>query len=313
MSDTDTVMKEYMRDKATFADFFNFLIYQGDQIIKPEGLEILDPVAIALPHGRDGKIFSIQKQRDLLGKTTIMTDDRVAYIALGIENQSYINYAMPLRNLFYDVAYYLSQIERKNAARNLKGDEYLSNFSATDRLTPIITAVCYTGSDPWTGPRSLAEMFDVPDERIARFLPRYDLNVIAPAEIEDASFSKFHTELSLALKYVKYSGDKTKLRDITSGDARFRTLSRRTANMIRTVTHSDFHFSENEETIDMCQAIEDIRAEGRAEGRAEMRAEMQAEKLGMLAALVADGFVPIEEAAKRAGVSVEEILQAAGR
>ena len=63
----------------------------------------------------------------------------------------------------------------------------------------------------------------------------------------------------------------------------------------------------------MCQAIEDIKAEGRAEGRAEMRAEMQAEKLGMLAALVADGFVPIEEAAKRAGVSVEEILQAAGR
>ncbi len=88
MSDIDAAMKEYMRDKSTFADFFNFLLYEGDQIIRPEGLEILDPVAIALPHGRGGKVFSIQKQRDLLGKTTIMTDDRVAYVALGIENQS---------------------------------------------------------------------------------------------------------------------------------------------------------------------------------------------------------------------------------
>jgi hypothetical protein len=152
-------------------------------------------------------------------------------------------------------------------------------------------------------------MFDVPDERIARFLPRYDLNVIAPAELDDASFSKFHTELSLALKYVKYSKDKTKLREITSGDARFRTLSRRTANMIRTVARSDFHFPENEETINMCQAIEDIRAEGWTEGRAEGRAET----FGILYGLVEDGLISIEEAAKRAGVSVEEFLRAAGR
>ena len=72
--------------------------------------------------------------------------------------------------------------------------------------------------------------------------------------------------------------------------------------MIRTVTHSDFHFSENEETIDRRQAKEDIRAEGRVEGVFEI-----------LHGLVDDGLISIEEAAKRAGVSVEEFLRAAGR
>ena len=56
----------------------------------------------------------------------------------------------------------------------------------------------------------------------------------------------------------------------------------------------------------MCQAIEDIKAEGRAEGRAEGVFEI-------LHGLVDDGLISIEEAAKRAGVSVEEFLQTAGR
>ena len=36
MGDKDTVTKEYMQDSAVFADVFNFLLYDGEQIIKPE-------------------------------------------------------------------------------------------------------------------------------------------------------------------------------------------------------------------------------------------------------------------------------------
>ena len=36
MGKKDTVTKNYMEDNATFADAFNFLIYGGRQVIKPE-------------------------------------------------------------------------------------------------------------------------------------------------------------------------------------------------------------------------------------------------------------------------------------
>ena len=49
MSDRDSVTKEYMQDSAVFADAFNFLIYGGEQVIKPEQLRPLDTASVALP------------------------------------------------------------------------------------------------------------------------------------------------------------------------------------------------------------------------------------------------------------------------
>ena len=36
MADKDTITKKYMQDKVTFADVFNFLLYDGEQVIKPD-------------------------------------------------------------------------------------------------------------------------------------------------------------------------------------------------------------------------------------------------------------------------------------
>ena len=57
-------------------------------------------------------------------------------------------------------------------------------------------------------------MFSVKNDKLMKYIPNYKLNLIASAEIRDNEFSKFHTELSLALKYVKYSKDKDKLNQI---------------------------------------------------------------------------------------------------
>lgn len=36
VADKDTVTKEYMQDEEVFADAFNFLMYDGEQVIRPE-------------------------------------------------------------------------------------------------------------------------------------------------------------------------------------------------------------------------------------------------------------------------------------
>lgn len=85
MADKDTITKDYMQDSETFADAFNFLIYGGKQVIKPEQLRPLDTTSIVLPYGDESKKVPIQKYRDVLKMVTAMEDDRAAYLLLGID------------------------------------------------------------------------------------------------------------------------------------------------------------------------------------------------------------------------------------
>jgi len=48
----------------------------------------------------------VQKYRDVLKSMVVMRDARASYILLGIENQTDIHYAMPVRNIIYDALQY---------------------------------------------------------------------------------------------------------------------------------------------------------------------------------------------------------------
>ena len=133
-----------MQDSATFADAFNFLLYGGRQVIRPEQLRPLDTTAIALPCGGEGQPEPIQRFRDVLKMVTAMEDGKRAYLVLGIENQSQIHYAMPVRNMLYDAIQYMTQVEERRKARRENGEktqaeeEYLSGFRSSDKLLPVV-------------------------------------------------------------------------------------------------------------------------------------------------------------------------------
>ncbi len=296
MGKKDTVTKDYMSDNATFADAFNFLIYGGRQVIKPEQLKELDTTAIALPYGEGERPVPIQKYRDLL---KAMTDGNIAYVLLGIENQSEIHYAMPPKNMLYDAAEYVAQVEdtaksHKGGKKSETGAEYLSGFYRTDKLLPVITLTVYFDAEKWNAPKSLYEMFGNIEPEILKFVDNYHIHLISPADIADEDFSKFHTELSLALKYIKYSKDKKRLRRIMQEDTAFKTVSRRTADMVNIVTNSNLHYADGEERVNMCEAIEEIRNDA---------------VLETLIGLVKDGLLSLNVAAERANMTVEEFKE----
>ena len=306
MADKDTITKDYMQDSETFADAFNFLLYGGKQVIKPEQFKPLDTTSIVLPYGAESKTVPIQKYRDVLKMVTAMEDDRAAYLLLGIENQSDIHYAMPIRNMLYDAIQFdeIAKEHRKSKKMPETKAEYLSGFYKTDRILPIITLTLYFCADEWDAPRDLHGMLTA-DEDILKFVDNYHLHLIAPAEIEDEDFAKFHTELSLALKYVKYSKDKKKLRDMVNEDTAFCSVSRKTADMVNVVTSSNLHYDNGEERVDMCEAIEGIRKDALAEG-------IEEGILKTLIGLVKDGILTIADAAKRADMTVPEFEEKTG-
>ena len=101
MGQKDTLTKEYISRNDIFADIFNYALHQGTPVIQPQQLMEKDITEIALPMGKDGKMVPVQRYRDILKALVIKETGDTIYAILGIENQSFVHYAMPVKNLFF--------------------------------------------------------------------------------------------------------------------------------------------------------------------------------------------------------------------
>ncbi len=315
---TDTTTNVYTRESPVFADAFNFLLYSGQEMIHPEQLHELDTTEIIMPLSSDDSIgqFSkdtLQKYRDVLKSTVIMKDEKMAYILLGIENQTDIHYAMPVRNMIYDALQYNKQIsdiarrhrEEKFAVHKPSHAEYLSGFYKHDKLIPVITLVIHFGAEAWDGPLSLHEMMDVPDKHLLKFIQDYQIHLIEPARLTKADLEKFSTNLGDVLGYIKYSNDKKQLREFIDGKLH-KLIDVNAARVIQAITHTSIELPKENEVIDVCKAIDDMMEDSRNEGRLE--GELTG-KLKTLANLVDSGLLNLSIAAAQADMTEDEFLK----
>lgn len=97
----DTVLKNYWNDKEQFADLFNAVLFDGEQIIKAEELEDADTEESNVLEHRD-YAESIKASRDNMKIQKKSTTLGVQFVLLGLEHQEHIHYAMPMRVMGYD-------------------------------------------------------------------------------------------------------------------------------------------------------------------------------------------------------------------
>ena len=301
MGMTDTVTKEYMRGNKVFADAFNYLIYGGEQVVKPALLQELDTTEIAIPFALDEEESTteeaVQKYRDVLKSTVIMQDAKASYILLGVENQTDIHYAMPVRNIIYDALQYGKQVsevakKHKNQSdgkRHNRG-EYLSGFYKEDRIRPVITLVIHFGADEWDGPLSLYEMMDLEDEKLLEFVQDYRIFLIDPYKLTHDDLEKFSSSLGDVLGYIKYSKDKNALSKFLN-DSQVMIIDNDAARVIRDITNTPIYVPDGKGEIDMCKAVKDMIYE---------------ERILTLIELVRDNSLSIEKASAKANMTVEQ-------
>lgn len=300
MGAADTVTKAYMRENTIFADAFNYLIYGGRRVIDPNSLKELDTTEIALPFGDDKTDEAVQKYRDILKSAVIKEDKDAAYVLLGIENQTDIHYAMPVRNLIYDALQYGKQVSdvsakhRKESGNGHNRGEYLSGFYKEDRLTPVITLVVHFGADAWDGPLSLHEMMSVDKPEIMQMVPDYRIQLIDPARMNPEDLMKFETSLREVMGYIKYSKDKEGMKTYMAGNSRT-MLERTAAQVIKAITNTPIEIPEGLEEVNVCEAIEEMMKDSKAEG-----------KLDAFAGLVKDGLLSVKDAAARLNMTEAE-------
>ena len=82
MSNKDIESKNYMRDNAHFADVFNYLLYDGEQVIDPGELQPLESAELVIPYGKEAR-QPRQKLRDVIKLWQQKTDGKVIYTVLG--------------------------------------------------------------------------------------------------------------------------------------------------------------------------------------------------------------------------------------
>ena len=308
MGTADIVTKEYMRENTVFADAFNYLIYNGKKVIDPAKLTEIDSTEIALPFGNAEKVKAekkrkeqeaewssvknesvrkkntsrvgvkmdaVQKYRDVFKSMVIKQEEKTSYVLLGIENQTDVHYAMPVRNVIYDALQYGRQVadiaaDHRRNKKDFPGKsngEYLSGFFKEDHIRPIITLVIHFGAEEWDGPLSLHEMMATRDMEILSFVENYRIHLIDSTKLTEEELNKFSTSLKEVMGYIKYSKDKEKLMEFLRKDTH-KTIEMNAARVIKTITNTPIEVSEEMEEIEMCKAIEDLILEGEAKGEA---------------------------------------------
>ena len=133
MGQKDLAQKLLEDHPDVFADIFNVLLFQGEQIICADELE---KTANESQYKADTSNLH-EERRDLL-KLWIKGKNKAL---LGIENQMDVDNHMPIRIIGYDGASYRSQL-----LKGWKGNH-----------CPVITLVLYYGDKSWNTPFSLAE------------------------------------------------------------------------------------------------------------------------------------------------------------
>ena len=322
MGDKDSITKQYMKQPERFADLFNGFCFGGEEKLHPDELKDMDTASIVLPYGEDGAPLPKQKARDVL-KLALKTDGKAAYCILGVENQSKVHTAMPVRNMLYDAMTLAEQVaaaasSHKDAHNRGKDSvEYLSGFHREDKLMPVITLVIYWGADEWDAPVTLREMYpEGLDERILHYANEYKVNLISPAQMTDEQLDVFRSDLKAVLKFIKHSKDKQELANLVNNNQDYKSLDRLAAQTISVCSGQDFNFPVGEERIDVCKAIDDMitdaRNEGINQGISQGRNEAANEGMKNIIATVRDlklsKEVAVQQLAKRYPVSQDEAV-----
>ncbi|MCM1160668.1 MAG: Rpn family recombination-promoting nuclease/putative transposase [Roseburia sp.] len=271
----DLLQKRYLSDNERYADLINGFLFAGKQVVSAKQLSELDTqtgfwripgFSVKYRKGR-------QKYRDLIRKAAF----GVNFAVFGIENQTEVDYLMPLRVMSYDIGEYEHQAEKqRKIVRKQKGiskAEFLSGFTKKDRLKPCITLVLFYGEN-WDGSKRLHDILDFRDmpEELQTMVNDYRIFLFEIRKLTDMEV--FRTDLKQVFSFMRYSNDKQKLRELVEQDQAYMEMEEDAYEAAAVFTGAKElmdvkRFHEKGGKVDMCQALNALIADGRAEGQME--------------------------------------------
>lgn len=250
---------DYFKDKARYADFINYFLLAGVQLLDDSHLYDYDSDSSTVFFAKN-KTLSVGKRRDIIMAARI---DNCS-VLIGIEHQQTIDYSMPYRLLMYDLIGYNQQYNRLD--KNKK--KYFQPI-------PIVPFVLYSGERSWNKPRTFAELLKIPKCLEGKFND-WRSNIF---DIKDIDASKLHHPDNQKLveavqKIYQWNGNIRCLSEMI--------MSKEVAVMVATIVNQKelLGIIENEEKeeINMCTSITQAILQGELKG--ELKGELRGKKIG---------------------------------
>lgn len=281
---TEKILEAY---NDVFSDIVNVLLFDGEEVLKPDELEEQSPRSA---YKADGKYREIERDVAKRWKT-----GNIRLACIGVENQTKADADMPLRIMGYDGAEYRAQ---------LSGDQ--------KERYPVVTLVLYFGLEKhWDQPRSLLECLNVP-EKFRPYVNDYKLNLFEIAFLDEEKVKLFKSDFKVVADYfvqmrktgdyiasteqLKHVQETLGLLSVMTDDRRFEEAMNANAD------------SESRKEIgSMCEFLDRVEARGIAAGRAAGKAEGRMEEKQAMAISLYEQAVPLNVIAKAAGVTVEVV------
>ena len=293
MARTDEPIKKLFKNKENFADLFNATIFQGEQVIKPDKLieistEDIHIDNVNLEKENISNSISIEKEeleitkryRDLM----MLYEDQVLQIVLGCEDQSTVDYSMPMRTMLYDALAYAKQQNDIELRQNSEGKYYRRKMTKKQKVLPVLTIVFYYGEKQWDGATHIHDVIEWSDKlNLKNIVPDYKMNLIWAYGQKD--IDKFKSDLQYILYLLKYKQEEDKLEKyIEENDEKLQHMNQDTHNAIVALMGSEIlEGIESEEggKIRMeSKALQAIQRRGEIAG--EMRGRQEGEILTLI-------------------------------
>ena len=278
--DKDIALKTWLKDDERFADFFNGVLFHGEQIIRPEDLIEKDSESDIVYSDKEGNKYPIRKNRDIVR----LWKNKVNLAILAIENQTNVCNAMPVRVMLYDALTYdeeLKIIHRMKKKTNRRKD-YYSSFKKRDRIYPVVSIVFYYGKKPWKMNMDLYDMFRVTNDDNVRkllleYVPNYKINIVDTNNIEQVK--NFKTDLQIVFGMLKCRENEDEMKKYIEDNQKILSnVPKETIDAISSLVN----IKEIKRFMpvigeggngNMCKAFADMKRTAMNEGRAEGRAE----------------------------------------
>lgn len=278
MGKSDTAVNIWLGDKTRFADLFNASVFDGKQIVMPEELEVIRGEARMIVTNKDGKQKDVKKYRDIV----MRWKGEVDFAVLACENQDKIHYAMPVRVMMYDALSYAEQItilrkEHLWKKEKIESEEFLSGMKKEDKLCPVVTIVFYYGAEEWDASRNLHQMLQNREdgeisEQMKALIPNYHINLVEAQKLWQEGYLR--TDMQLVLGMLQYRSKKAEFcKYMEEHKQSFRELDVDTRNAMIALLHAEKQLKkiqEQEEEVDMCQALEELYQDGVIKGAIEL-------------------------------------------
>lgn len=124
MGKKDIVQKLYTEDNRIFADIVNYMLYEGQSVIREQDLTEVNGEELFLQEAGTKQSYATeQRYRDVMKRVILRQGPDAMYLLISLENQSEVHYAMPVRNMLNDALRYVRQIETIHRSYQIRREQ----------------------------------------------------------------------------------------------------------------------------------------------------------------------------------------------